>query len=72
MITLGSTEYPTRSINFPGKGEVLISTNELKEAIEADFNDEAEEVNDEIFFFVDEDMLNSPEQELIDYYSENK
>ena len=77
-ITLNGINYKTRIINLPFEGAVMIGTNELNDALFKDGESnheyvsvEAEEIDEEIFFYVDELQLELPLNELILIVQEN-
>lgn len=77
-ITLNGNTYKARIINLPNEGAVMIATLALSEALFKDgdcaneyVSDEAEEIDEEIFFYVEENELELPVKELIEIIQEN-
>ena len=71
-ITLNGNTYKARIVNLPNEGTVMIATLALSEALFKDgdsaheyVSDEAEEIDEEIFFYVEENELELPVNELI-------
>lgn len=62
-------EFKVREIDLPEFGNVLISTNSLNELLfneEGSYiSDEAVEVDEQIFYFVEENEIELPEEELV-------
>ena len=60
-VKLNEVEYPTRNIILPGYGWVTVSTEELNDELFTEagdyVSDAARVVDEEIFFFVPEDIL---------------
>ena len=70
MITFQGYEYPTREIEIREFGDVTIATKSLSEAlIPSDLghyvSDEARAIDEEIFFFVDDEDINSKDLKKI-------
>ena len=62
-------EFKVKEIDLPEFGNVLISTNSLNELLfneEGSYiSDEAVEVDEQIFYFVEENEIELPEEELV-------
>jgi len=60
MIQFQNKEFPTRVLNLPEFGEVLISTTSLNDLLLRDddyTSDEASAIDEEIFYFVEEEQI---------------
>jgi hypothetical protein len=71
-ITLNGITYKARIVKLPNEGAVMIGTIALEKALFKDgdssheyVSDEAEEIDEEIFFYVEENELELPVNELI-------
>ena len=69
IIEFKNKEFKVREIDLPEFGNVLISTNSLNELLfneEGSYiSDEAVEVDEQIFYFVEENEIELPEEELV-------
>jgi len=68
-IEFQNKDFKVRKIELPEFGNVLISTNSLNELLLNDdgnyTSDEAEAVDEEIFYFVEDNEIEHSEKELI-------
>jgi hypothetical protein len=73
VVTLNTEKtFRTRTIELPNIGEVIIGTTHLSDALFGNNSDndsfvssEAEEIDNTIFFYVEKDQLELPDNELI-------
>ncbi len=68
-IIFENKEFKTREIDFPEFGNVLISTVSLNELLLKDgiyVSDEAVNIDEQIFYFVDENEIKLSDENLID------
>jgi hypothetical protein len=63
--------YNIRVLNTEEYGTVKIATNTLSDALMTDDTEEAEYVDSSIFFYVEEDEIDLPEEELISLIEES-
>jgi len=68
IIGFQNREFKVREISLPEFGDVLISTNSLNELLLKDgsyVSDEAIRIDEQIFYFVDENEIAFSDEELI-------
>ena len=75
-VRLHGVKYSTREITLPEYGTVTISTEKLSDNLFTEAGDyisnEAKTIDEDIFFFVPEDiLLGSSDEELIHFVSSN-
>lgn len=67
-IVFQNAEYPIRQINLPEFGDVTISISSLNDKIlntNCEYvSDEALYVDEQIFFFIEDEYINRPESEI--------
>lgn len=68
MIKYNGKEYPSRTIEVPGFGERTISVESLEDALlDADslyVSDEAQVIDEKIFFYVPDDVIDDDDESL--------
>jgi len=68
MVTYKNKSYPTRVIDLPSFDEVLISVTSLNETLLLENGEyaskDAEKIDDEIFYFVDDNQISLSDNEL--------
>lgn len=73
-IKFQNKEYKTREIELPEFGNVLISTTSLNDALLNNgsnyVSDEAKNIDDEIYFFVEENEIEMNEVDLVKLISQ--
>ena len=69
MIKFQNKIFKSRLIDLPEFGEVLISVNTLNNLLMTDLGEytsiEASEIDNEIFYFVDDDQIDLPDDQLL-------
>lgn len=74
-ITFQGNEYIIRIIDTEEYGTVQVATTNLADALLPEgidhVSDEAEDIDNGIFFYVEEDEINLPEEELISLIEES-
>ena len=74
MIEFDGKEYPTKLLNIPGFGERLVSVESLEKSLmDAEgfyASDEALAIDEKIFFYVPDDVINEDEKSLVDFIME--
>ena len=74
MIEFDGKEYPTKLLNIPNFGEKLISVESLEESLhDAEgfyVSDEARVVDEKIFFYVPDDVIDDDDESLTEFIEE--
>ena len=74
MIKFDGKEYPTKLLNIPNFGEKLISVESLEESLhDAEgfyVSDEARVVDEKIFFYVPDDVIDDDDESLTEFIEE--
>jgi hypothetical protein len=74
FITYQNQQYPLREIKLPEFGYVYISVETLSAALLHNGSSyktkEAQYIDEQIFFFVEDDKINLPDKELRKYFAE--
>jgi len=74
MIKFNGKEYPTKLLNVPDFGERLVSVESLEKSLmDAEgfyVSDEAQVVDEKIFFYVPDDVIDLDEKGLVDFIME--
>lgn len=74
MIKFNGKEYPTRQLNIPNFGEKLVSVESLEKSLyDAEgfyVSDEANEVDEKIFFYVPDDVIDDDDESLAEFIEE--
>ncbi len=69
MIEFDGKEYPIRLLDIPNFGKRLVSVESLEESLfDAEglyVSDEAQVVDEKIFFFVPDNIINEDEKEIV-------
>ena len=73
-INFQQKEFKVREVEFPEIGNVLISTNSLNESLLNEYggyvSDEAITVDENIFYFVDDNEMKLSDEELLNLITE--
>lgn len=70
QIIFGKKEYPGRIINVQGFGSITVATETLEQVLLVDgepVSDDAKELDEAICFYVSDDKINWPEDDLREY-----
>ena len=74
MIKFNGKEYPTKLLNIPDFGEKLVSVESLEETLfDAEgfyVSDEAQVIDEKIFFYVPDDVIHHDKESLIEFIEE--
>ncbi len=74
MIEFNGKEYPTKLLDIPNFGEKLISVESLEKTLfdtEGFYvSDEARVIDEKIFFFVPDDIIDEDEKEIAEFVEE--
>lgn len=74
MIKFNGREYPTKLLNIPGFGEKLVSVESLEKSLHNAegfyVSDEAQVIDEKIFFFVPDDVIDKDEKEIVEFVEE--
>ena len=74
LIKFNGREYPTKLLNIPGFGEKLVSIEGLEKTLfDAEgfyVSDEARVIDEKIFFYVPDNIINSNEKSLVELIEE--
>ena len=74
MIKFNGKEYSTKQVNVPDFGERLISVESLEESLmDAEgfyVSDEAQVIDEKIFFYVPDDVINKDEKAIAKFVDE--
>lgn len=74
MIEFNGKEYPTKLLNIPGFGERLVSIESLEKTLFDTkgfyVSDEAQVIDEKIFFFVPDDVIDEDEKEIVEFIEE--
>ncbi len=74
MIKFNGKEYSTKQVNIPDFGERLVSVESLEESLfDAEgfyVSDEAQVVDEKIFFFVPDDVIDDDDESLAEFIEE--
>ena len=74
MIKFDGKEYPTKLLNIPNFGEKLISVESIEESLhDAEgfyVSDEARVVDEKIFFYVPDDVIDDDDESLTEFIEE--
>lgn len=74
MIKFDGKEYPTKLLNTPDFGEKLVSVESLEKSLhDAEgfyVSDEANEVDEKIFFYVPDDVIDDDNESLAEFIEE--
>lgn len=71
MIEFNGKKYPTKQVNIPEFGERLVSVESLEESLmDAEgfyVSDKAQVIDEKIFFYVPDDVINEDEKSLVEF-----
>ena len=74
MIEFDGKEYPTKLLNIPDFGERLVSVESLEKSLfDAEgfyVSDEAQVVDEKIFFYVPDNIIDEDEKTIVEFVDE--
>ncbi len=74
MIKFNGKEYSTKQLHIPDFGERLVSVESLEESLmDAEgfyVSDEAQVIDEKIFFYVPNDIINEDEKTIVEFIEE--
>lgn len=74
LIKFNGKEYPTKLLNIPNFGEMLVSVESLEKSLHNAegfyVSDEAQVIDEKIFFFVPDDVIDKDEKEIVEFVEE--
>jgi hypothetical protein len=74
LIEFNDKKYPTRLLNIPGFGAMLVSVESLEKSLHNAegfyVSDEARLVDEKIFFYVPDDIIDDDDESLTEFVEE--